>query len=297
MRAPKKFKSAIPLNALGSVLSIFLFFTIAIICGLCVGVLVFVFEIFSDQSTLELALQNSPETLNENYIGDFLSKYAGLFTWMNLPLFFLTIYFGLKIFKGITLEEIISYSSSKKSVMFFSTLGAIGLVLAMSPYFPEPQQKELDLVSMVASSWIGLLAIVVMAPITEEIFFRIFLIKGLVKYHSPWIAILVSSILFGIIHMNLWQALPAFFLGLYFGYIFIITNNTLLVIIMHGTVNFIGVLPFLFASDLSTINPNPQYADNAGITGLILFFCSIYFVLKDEEVMQRLLSVDEKNNL
>jgi len=97
--------------------------------------------------------------------------------------------------------------------------------------------------------------------------------------------------------MNLWQALPAFFLGLYFGYIFIITNNTLLVIIMHGTVNFIGVLPFLITSDLSTINPDQQYADNAGITGLILFFCSIYFVLKDGEVMQRLLSLDGKNNL
>ena len=45
-------------------------------------------------------------------------------------------------------------------------------------------------------AWIGLLAIVIMAPVTEEIFFRTFLIKGLVKYHSPWIAILVSSILF-----------------------------------------------------------------------------------------------------
>ena len=76
--------------------------------------------------------------------------------------------------------------------------------------------------------------------------------------------------------------------------VFIITNNTVLVIIMHGTVNLIGVLPFLFSSDISALDADQQYADDAGITGLILFFSSLYFILKDQGVMQRMISVDNK---
>ena len=58
----------------------------------------------------------------------------------------------------------------------------------------------------------------VIAPITEEIIFRGYLLKGLKKYGNS-VAILTSALLFGLYHANLIQMVVAFLMGLLFGYV------------------------------------------------------------------------------
>jgi hypothetical protein len=75
------------------------------------------------------------------------------------------------------------------------------------------------------SPW-GLLAMVVVAPIVEELIFR-----GAMEGHmlrqgkKHWVAIVVSAAIFGIIHFNPAQSLFAFLLGLAFGWLYYRTGS------------------------------------------------------------------------
>ncbi|MHC1780703.1 MAG: lysostaphin resistance A-like protein [Bacteroidales bacterium] len=76
-------------------------------------------------------------------------------------------------------------------------------------------------------------AIVIFAPLLEELFCRGILLRGLLFHMSPAKAIFWSALMFGIMHLNPWQAIPAFLLGLLMGWIYWRTNSLWSVILIH----------------------------------------------------------------
>ncbi len=93
--------------------------------------------------------------------------------------------------------------------------------------------------------WVTLLCAVIVGPIAEELFFRKAMIDRLSAYH-PTDAILLSALLFGLIHGNLTQFLYAFPLGVLFGIIYYRTQNIGYTIVLHVVINcFGGLLPQL----------------------------------------------------
>lgn len=58
----------------------------------------------------------------------------------------------------------------------------------------------------------------IVAPIAEEIIYRGFVLKSLTRF-GKWFAIVVSSILFGLVHGNIIQTPFAFLVGLVLGYV------------------------------------------------------------------------------
>jgi len=76
-------------------------------------------------------------------------------------------------------------------------------------------------------------AIVLFAPLLEELFCRGILLRGLLFHISPAKAIFWSALMFGIMHLNPWQAIPAFLLGLLMGWIYWRTNSLWSVILIH----------------------------------------------------------------
>ncbi len=76
-------------------------------------------------------------------------------------------------------------------------------------------------------------AIVIFAPLLEELFCRGILLRGMLFHISPSKAIFWSAIMFGIMHLNPWQAIPAFLLGLLMGWIYWRTNSLWSVILIH----------------------------------------------------------------
>jgi len=58
----------------------------------------------------------------------------------------------------------------------------------------------------------------IIGPIVEELVFRGFILRALDRHGKP-MAIVVSSVLFGIMHANIPQAVFAFFVGLVLGYV------------------------------------------------------------------------------
>lgn len=91
------------------------------------------------------------------------------------------------------------------------------------------------------SPWVTLLCAVIVGPIAEELFFRKAMIDRLSGFH-PTDAILLSALLFGLMHGNLTQFLYAFPIGVLFGVIYYRTQNIGYSILLHIAVNALGGL-------------------------------------------------------
>lgn len=85
------------------------------------------------------------------------------------------------------------------------------------------------------------------APFIEEMMYRGIVLNALLKKYSDKIALIVSSLIFGIMHFSLFQSINAFFIGIIIGYLFIKTKSLYLCIFIHFCNNFIVMyLPTLF---------------------------------------------------
>ena len=91
-----------------------------------------------------------------------------------------------------------------------------------------------------------LAVISVLAGVSEEALFRGF-IQGLVaEWHGPTLAIVVSSVLFGLCHaMTRAYALIAGLIGAYLGALCVLTGNLLVPMVAHALYDFVALVYFL----------------------------------------------------
>ncbi len=86
---------------------------------------------------------------------------------------------------------------------------------------------------------------VIFTPITEEIFFRGILMRTIAKKRSVVSAIIISSVIFALIHFD-FHYIPFLLLaGLLFGTIYAVTDNLWYPIIIHTVINFTAVISFI----------------------------------------------------
>ncbi len=95
---------------------------------------------------------------------------------------------------------------------------------------------------LLENKFIAYMSIVVIAPIFEEIIFRGFVFKEFLKRYSLAKAIIFSSLIFGIIHMNIHQGVATFFLGTILAVIYYKSNSLLLCILIHFINNLFCLL-------------------------------------------------------
>lgn len=79
----------------------------------------------------------------------------------------------------------------------------------------------------------SLLSVAILAPLCEEMMCRGVMLRGLLQHTTPTKAILWSALIFALIHLNPWQAIPAFIIGAFFGWIYSRTHSIWAVIFMH----------------------------------------------------------------
>src|SRR5204863_6050168 len=84
-----------------------------------------------------------------------------------------------------------------------------------------------------AAGWHYGLALVLLPAVCEELAFRGFLLGGLRRRFAPWPALLLTSFLFALYHMNVFQFLPAFFLGVVLGVLALRTGSVLPGMVFH----------------------------------------------------------------
>ena len=85
---------------------------------------------------------------------------------------------------------------------------------------------------------IEIVMITILAPIVEEFFFRGVILQRLIKKTSVWGGILISSLLFGILHADI---IGAFIFGVITALLFIRTGNLLIPILVHMLNNTLAV--------------------------------------------------------
>ncbi|MDE5890221.1 MAG: CPBP family intramembrane metalloprotease [Bacteroidales bacterium] len=102
----------------------------------------------------------------------------------------------------------------------------------LMPPMPELLKAMMEKM-MTGPVWMAFLLVSVFAPFFEEWLCRGMILRGLLQKISPVWAIVISSAFFAVIHMNPWQAIPAFALGMLFGYVYYRTGSLKLTMLMH----------------------------------------------------------------
>ena len=81
------------------------------------------------------------------------------------------------------------------------------------------------------------IVLVIVAPLTEEPLFRGILLHGFTRNYGTWWAVLGTAFLFGAIHLNPWQFVGAFFLGIVFAWWTLKTRSILPATLGHALNN------------------------------------------------------------
>ncbi len=124
----------------------------------------------------------------------------------------------------------------------FCAFGAVGLYVIVSlalALLPESWMAEYGEAMRLSAEtgWIPALAVVVGAPLAEELVFRGIIQSRLERAMPAWIAVVLQAALFGLIHGAPVQIAYAFVMGLLFGYIRHRTGSILPTIAAHAAFN------------------------------------------------------------
>jgi len=119
--------------------------------------------------------------------------------------------------------------------------------------------------------------IAILPALCEELFFRGVLQNLLVKlFNNIHIGILSSALFFALIHIDFYTFLPIFFIGLIFGYLYVLTGNIFISIVLHFLYNFSSLsIYYLNENDILSIN----YFDNISLLGYLLLLISFISIL------------------
>ena len=188
-----------------------------------------------------------------------------------------------------------------KRIIPFIILGTIALLWGViSPLASTiPMSDEIKKAFMDFGGKTGLysfMLMVIAAPVLEEILFRGILLDRLLKRYSPLKSILVSSFLFGIVHLNPWQFVTGFVIGIFAGWVYYRTSSLLAAIIIHASANLNGFLARFFMDADAAMNDS--LVETWGGTGqlilaivgsLVVIAVCIYYL--DKEFKKRKVKV------
>lgn len=128
------------------------------------------------------------------------------------------------------------------------------LVLSQLPNVEESYGELLNTLVQIDAKM--LIYVLVIAPILEESIFRLFLMWAGLKILPFWCVNIIQALLFGIYHGNWVQGIYAFILGMFLGYIRYESKFSLSSIIVHISINSMGILmsiiPVLQTDDINS---------------------------------------------
>lgn len=184
-----------------------------------------------------------------------------------------------------------SYNFGKQG-LFLSLLFTVPLILAFNlvteplySWMKMPQFIKELFEKMNETTFISFLTVVIFAPLLEELFLRGIVLRGLLVHYSPKKAIIWSAIIFGFMHLNPWQAVPAILVGLLMGWIYYKTGSLLMTIFIHFINNGFS---FLIMALLPSISLESSYRDIIpGNFYYVVFVVSIIYIAVTLTIMNK----------
>ena len=136
-------------------------------------------------------------------------------------------------------------------VLTWSVLLALGtiipserLVEVLQMEMPEQMAKMFE---EVMKKPIGYVVIGILAPFAEEVVFRGAILRkllGMMDEKRHWVAIVLSALVFGLVHLNIPQGIHAFLIGLLLGWMYYRTRSILPGILFHWVNNSVAFIMF-----------------------------------------------------
>lgn len=136
-------------------------------------------------------------------------------------------------------------------IIGLSAIWLLEVLMSHLSFLPNLLEQQFDILQ---SSWLGILCIALLAPIFEEILFRGIITKSLLQEYRPGSAIVLSALIFGVVHLNPVQVVSACIIGLLLGWMYYKTASLIPCIAIHIINNSLSVYLTLKYPDMSTIN-------------------------------------------
>lgn len=159
-------------------------------------------------------------------------------------LFAIGIPFGIvySIRKNKTGNNSFNFSIENRRAIPSIIIGTIallfGIITPIGNLIPMSESIKKALIGFGSQTGVfSFILMVIAAPILEELIFRGIILDGLLKNNSPTKSIMISSLLFGLVHLNPWQFIAGFIIGIFSGWVYYRTKNLLLSIIIHASAN------------------------------------------------------------
>lgn len=200
----------------------------------------------------------------------------------------LWIYIIIGKIRKCPIEKSISCEKTPPITALMAICLAIGARLCVCSYYffsqnVELLKKSIDDAAALTPRLTGtaelvtaLFAVIVAAPLFEEVLFRGLVLGELRRVMRPWAAIFLQALIFGTAHAVLFQTLFAFVMGIVLGIVYTKTKSIFTAALCHGAFN----LSVIFTGNsLSTSG-----AILTAALGLLLAMCSLmYIVLSGKE--------------
>lgn len=234
-----------------------------------------------------------------------LLKNDNLLSLISTTLFIFILFYKFRVSKNkvsllfqdyirkINYKEIFSVVATQLCLSTGISLLIIGIV-----YYKFPQllngfleESSISSYSTYSGLLIAMLITVVAAPLSEELLFRAIIFKRTSKIFNIYIGMIVSSLVFGLLHIEL-AILGAFLFGIACCTLYVKYKNILIPMTVHFLNNLIAFLP---QADLSPSNTSAPYTDVDAkvslILGSVLFiigmFFFIRFLIKNKEYLKK----------
>ena len=185
-------------------------------------------------------------------------------------------------FKNLSIIDSVRFKTLKSTTVWSIILFSLGLIILSDEldriiqfYIPAPEYiVDLNHLLKPESIFDGFLlffAIVILAPLGEEIIFRGFLQQILEKeWKDSTRAVLFTALIFSLIHMNPYWFFQIYILGVFLGFLAWKTNSIIAPLILHGLNNFIALL-----LSLSEPQNNSFYLWNGHVSPWVLILACI----------------------
>jgi membrane protease YdiL (CAAX protease family) len=192
--------------------------------------------------------------------------------WIKVPVFFFTTVFILYLgyrYTGLAFGKVFPFKSFNLLVIPAMVLTLEGLqyflneiTTRMDAVLPPPGWF-IELFERLFESdlgvWGGVVRIVIIAPVVEELIFRGVIMSGFMRNYKIWYAITFSALMFALFHLNPWQFPATFLLGLALGWIRYRTGSVLACIAGHAIHNgliYITVSYYQAFQDIKILQPD-----------------------------------------
>ena len=209
--------------------------------------------------------------------------------------FGLVISIGLQVGR-LSLNEIIALKPVQDGVWIPLIVLLAGLTIILSEIdnalrsvLPMPQ-SFIDAILQLSETWLAFVFLgVLVAPVTEELLFRGLILRGLLRHYPVNKAVLLSALMFALVHLNPWQFTGAFVFGILSGLLYFWTGSLIPCLVSHAILNAYGIvvgnllppIPGFNTGGFETVEFQPWWFD---LIGVVLTVIGIILLLEQFQV-------------